>query len=132
MHEGIFGDDDFAKTIKEKEKTPIKSQLSIPELVQTACERYQIDVITLKKPVKHRQAANVRALLSLLVCEESNATLEELAALLDRDASSLSKQVARLNIKKLSCRELQNEIAELRATSLKRLRLDPVSRLVFL
>ncbi len=115
MHEGIFGDDDFAKAIKEKEKNPIKPQLSIPELVQAACERYQIDIITLKKPGKHRQAASVRAILSLLVCEESNATLEELAALLDRDASSLSKQVARLNIKKLSCRELQDEIAELRA-----------------
>lgn len=114
MHDGIFGDDDFANKIKEKKTPVIKPQLNIPELVRVVCERYQIDIVTLKKPGKHRQAANVRAILSLLVCEETNATLEELAAILDRDASSLSKQVARLNAKKLSSSSLQDEIAELR------------------
>ncbi len=115
MHDGIFGNDDFAKTIKEKKNSATKPQPSISELVQAVCERYQIDLITIKKPGKHRQAASVRAILSLLVSEETNATLEELAAILDRDASSLSKQVARLNIKKLSSEDLQDEVAELRA-----------------
>ncbi len=40
MHDGIFGDDDFAKKIKEKETPAIKPQLNIPELVRVACERY--------------------------------------------------------------------------------------------
>ncbi len=116
MHDGIFGDDDFAKTIKENMKSAKKPQPSIPELVRAVSERYQIDIVTLKKAGKHRQAASVRAILSLLVCEDTNATLEELAAILDRDPSSLSKQVARLNIKKLSSKKLQDEIAELRAS----------------
>lgn len=115
MHEGILGDDDFARSIKEKENSAIKPQLSIHELVQATCEHYQIDMFTLKKPGKHRQAASVRAILALLVCEESNVTLEELAAILNRDASSLSKQVTRLNIKKSSSRELKDEISELKA-----------------
>lgn len=115
IQDGIFGDDDFAHAIKEKMKTPAKTQLSIPELVQAVCQRYKTDLITLKKPGKHREAAKVRALLSLLVCEESNATLQELAAILDRDASSLCKQVGRINEKKLSSKELQDEIAKLRA-----------------
>ena len=54
-------------------------------------------------------------MLALLVRESNELTLEELAQILERDASSLSKHAARLTTKSLKFKELHHEIGEVRA-----------------
>ena len=114
-HEGILGDDDFVKMVREKAELISEVHLSVPELVKAICDLYEIDIETLRTSGKARRASNVRAILAMLVRESNDLTLEELARIVERDASSLSKHAARLTTKSLKNEKLQNEISEVRA-----------------
>lgn len=109
--EGILGDDDFVKMVKEKGELILKSHLSIQELIEAVCDLYDIDIESVRMPGKERQSSKVRAILAILVKESSYLTLEELAKVVERDASSLSKHAARLNKKCFTCEKLQREIS---------------------
>lgn len=113
MYEGIYGDDEFVKNVKERAALVTETTFRVPDIIQAACELYDIDLETLRKPGKTQKATHIRALLAFLVKETRNLTLEELGRILQRDASSLSKQAARLMSKGKS-EESQKKVAELK------------------
>lgn len=114
-YNGVLGDDDFVKMVGEKAELIPEMNLTVSDLVKAVCEFYEIDIVILRKPGKVRHASNVRAMLALLVRESNELTLEELAQILERDASSLSKHAARLTTKSLKFEKLHHEIGEVRA-----------------
>ena len=101
--------------VGEKAELIPEINLTVSDLVKAVCVFYEIDIEILRKPGKVRQASNVRAMLALLVRESNDLTLEELAQILERDASSLSKHAARLTTKSLKIEELHHEIGKVRA-----------------
>ena len=114
MHEGIYGDDEFVKMVKEKAELISETSFGVSDIVYAACDLYKIDLETLTKPGKAQQAANVRALLALLVRETPNLTLEELGSILQRDASSLSKHAARILAKSENAEEFRSKVSKLK------------------
>ena len=110
-NEGILGDDDFVKMIRKKGEIIPRVNLTINELAVAVCDLYNIDFDSLRLPGKGHSASKIRAILAILVRESSHLTLEELAKIIDRDASSLSKHAARLTKKCLGCEKLQREIS---------------------
>lgn len=109
--EGILGDDDFVKRVREKGALISKDHLGIQELTEAVCDLYDINIESVRMPGKERQSSKVRAILAILVKESSYLTLEELAKVVDRDASSLSKHAARLKMKSVTCEKLRQEIS---------------------
>lgn len=120
MDKGILGNEQFvAKVQKSIQKSNSIGTLTVQELVQAICDQYKVDESNIKDQNRSREASRVRAVLALLVREIEHITLEELAEAVGRDASSLSKQATRLEIKSLQCKKTQKELCEVRAHLVK-------------
>lgn len=114
MYAGIYGDDDFIKKVKDKQDSNVTNSFDMSELVDAACDLYNIELEVLRKPGKSQQEATLRAILALLVRQTPHLTLEELGRLLHRDPSSLCKQAARLTAKKEMNEMLRAKVLELK------------------
>ena len=114
MQEGIYGDDEFVKMVKDKAELIKETSFGVINLVHAACDLYNIDLETLRKPGKTQKEANIRALLALIIRETPDLTLEELGCILQRDASSLSKHAARLLAKRERTEEVRSKVSELK------------------
>ncbi len=113
--EGILGDEAFVKMVNEKAESVYEVNFGVLDLAKTVCEFYKVDINLLKIPGQARCLSHVRAVLALLVQENRDLTLEELAQIVERDASSLSKHAARLTAKSLNSEKLKSEISNIKA-----------------
>ena len=77
--EGILGDDDFVKQVREKGKLIPEVNLSIHELTEAVCDLYDTNIDSVRISGKGRRASKVRVILAILVRESGHLTLEELA-----------------------------------------------------
>lgn len=116
LKEGILGDQQFLTKVKKIVSDPSPNvSLTVAELVQTIGDHYEINSTIIRGPSKSRKATHVRAVLALLVREMEHITLEELAYVLGRDASGLSRQATFLEIKSMKSQVIREELSELRS-----------------
>lgn len=113
---GILGEKEFVSEIirsSEQVKHLKGPEIQLYELADIICRHYNLSVEALRLQTKNQKESKVRALLAFFVRKIDNLSLEKLAKLLDRDASSLSKLARRLENKILCTENLSNEISVL-------------------
>ena len=112
--DGILGGDDFVEKVRRRAELEPVVSVGLLELVQAVSELYGIDPARLRAPGKERHAAHVRAVLALLVRDIENLTLDDLGAIVQRSASGLSRQAARIFANCLHSEILAQEIEEVK------------------
>jgi len=106
-HEGrLLGDDFFAEEALSKTEEHFQKQISIEQIVDAVCSEYGVKPTTLAAPGKHRENAEIRALAALLVINEDNLTLTNLAKLFHRELSGLSQGARRVQTRLNTDKEL--------------------------
>lgn len=112
---GILGDQEFIDEIERKTLISKGHKLTIPQLASRVCDHYCINELDLRTSNKSPRPVQARALISLLVRDKSEFSLEELAQFLGRDASGLSKLATRLEMRSLTSDTISSSIKELQS-----------------
>jgi len=94
----ILGDEDFSSRclVKRKKSRP---QLSLEEIVDRVCRAYNLDLDSLRSPSQNRLCSEARAVVAWLGRERSNVMLADVAKTLQRDSSTLSSSLRRLDVR---------------------------------
>ena len=114
LSEGILGDENFVVEFMESVERPKKQDISLFELVELLCKRFNISSTAVCAPGKQRLESHIRSILALFVIEIDGLSNAELSVFLGRDSSTLSKLASRLERKCLESPSLETEINELR------------------
>ena len=109
VQSGIIGDELYIQQILENSNLETrKLDLSISDLIKEICSRYEVSKVEIISHDKKRNLANVRAVLALLARDLKGFSIVELAKILNRDPSGLSRLAAKLD------RKLKNSPIEMR------------------
>ncbi len=94
----VLGDDDFFENAEEQDRrTDNKKKPLLSEIVSRVCLEYKIREGDLKGTSRNRELAYARGLIGYIASELGTSSLKEVAELLNRDPSALSKLVVRIN-----------------------------------
>lgn len=94
----ILGDDRFSDEILEKVQQKVEREYTLEQVVRAVCDHYRISPETLREPGKGRPMAEARGVAAAIVQESSRLRLIDLAKLLKRDNSTLTKAAQRLKV----------------------------------
>jgi putative transposase len=95
---GVLGDDDFLEKAGEQDRsTENKKKPLLSEIVSRVCLECKIREGDLKGKRRNRELAYARGLISYIASELGTSSLKEVAELLNRDPSALSKQVVKIS-----------------------------------
>lgn len=111
---GILADTEFVKDFLNIVERNQNQDIKLQSVVEVICERFNLSEEILCSPGKNRSASHARAILALFVRENENLSLENLAKLLGRDPSGLSKLANRLESKCMKFPSIAAEINDLR------------------
>jgi REP element-mobilizing transposase RayT len=111
---GILGDDEFIKSTALVLSENQNFKIDINDILLKVCELYSLSKSDICSSGKQPRPSEARAVLSLLVKESNNLTLESLGMILKRDPSGLAKLANRLQEKSNHCVSLQNTLKTLR------------------
>ena len=112
--DGILGDGEVIERFLLSTKKLQKHEILLSELVTHICERFNISEEALRSPSKNRKESFARSALALFVRESQGISIEELALVLRREPSGLSKLANRLERNCLASGEIALEIEQLR------------------
>jgi putative transposase len=94
----VIGDDRFVERLNDQAiAVQPKGRVSLDTLVAHVCAGYKLAEAELRAPGRQRITAQARALIGWLVMQTKVSTLTEVAGRFGREASGLSRQVARLD-----------------------------------
>jgi len=111
---GMIGDQKFVDDTLIFAYNKRKTKINVDLLIQKMCEDNNLSIHALSSNAKHPKLSKVRAIMALLVRESENVSLEKLAAILNRDASGLTKLANRLEIKILKDSTMRLEVDKTR------------------
>ena len=115
MQSGIIGDDTFVEKILNRDCDKIDNlELTVTELIEKLCSRYGISKTEIISQNRNRDLAHARAVLALLVRNCKGLSIVELAKVLERGPSGLSRLANKLDIKCRTSSKLKQEIKSLR------------------
>ncbi len=106
----LLGDDYFAEAALSKTEEIFQKQNTIEDIVDAVCSEYEVKPTILIAPGKHRKNAEARALTALLVINENNLTLTNLAKLFQRELSGLSQGARRVQTRLHKDKELSAKL----------------------
>jgi len=113
----VFGNDTFIEKVLGRAERNVRRILTLEELIDHVCRRYEIDKSALKEPGKDRRMSEVRGMIAWFLLETGCGTLTELSKKTKRDISSLSSAARRLQQRAKSDRRLSSTMKELLETS---------------
>lgn len=99
LSDGILGDEEFVDKFLESVEGHQMPEIELTELIENVCNYFNLHENNLRAQGKNRLESHARAVLSFLVRESENLSIEKLAKFLNRDPSSLSKLASRLEKK---------------------------------
>ena len=100
IQSGIIGDDSYIQEILESSNLETRElELTITDLIDEICARYGVSNGEIISQDRSRDLANVRAVLALLVRDLEEFSIVELAKILNRGPSGLSRLAAKLDRK---------------------------------
>jgi len=121
----VLGNDRFLEELRDEFEIKEEQEISIRTILSSVSHVLEVEESLILSSNKSRRASLARATIALLVNEESQTTLEEVAKMLNRDSSTISSLLARFHKKYSQSDELKNlvkkskekarEIAELQA-----------------
>lgn len=106
----LLGDDFFAEEALSKTEEIFQKQHTIEQIVNAVCSEYDVKPTTLATPGKHRESADARAIAALLVINEENLTLTNLAKHFQRELSGLSQGARRVQARLDTDNELSAKV----------------------
>ena len=110
----ILGEDNFlAEVLQQAESEPL-TPLDLEAVIEQVKISFKCSDSDLKSPGQNRRLCRIRAYLSWAVLELSHASLTDLGRWLNRDVSSLSSAVRRLQAKAGDSAEIQATMKDLR------------------
>lgn len=110
-HEGcILGDDLFAERVVEEMHLRKTIGTSIVDLVNIVADLLQLPLSTIRSKGKRSEIAQARGIIALLVREQAHMSLKELANILDKDPSVLSRLASAIEQKAKVSQELTQTI----------------------
>lgn len=110
----IIGEDHFVTETLEQAACLPERKPTLGEVLAAVLDRYRLAEEGLGAAGQDRRCSEARALAAWAVQELSDATLNELAARVNRDASSLSAAISRLRAKALADPEIARQMQDLR------------------
>jgi putative transposase len=118
-HEGrILGDDAFAEnelSVERKLYVTRISQVRLDHLINAISEYFEIPSNDLLGPSRERKISTIRGILALMVKEYSHLSLTELASLMKRDLSGLSRLAKKTEAELKNNHELKEKYVHLKA-----------------
>ncbi|MCX5885094.1 MAG: transposase [Proteobacteria bacterium] len=112
----VFGNDTFIEKVLGQSQQKLKRTLTLENLIDHVCRRYQLNKSLLKKRGKDRLMSEVRGVIAWFLLETGCGTLTELSKKTKRDISSLSSAARRLQQRAKSDRSLASTMKELLET----------------
>ncbi len=103
-----------------KTKKPDGLRGGLDDLLRIVTAKYEIDIDTLKSSRASRRITHVRSVLAHLVREWDDIALQELAEVLGRDASAMSKAATRFESRMRNSVSLTEEVEELKLSLTKK------------
>ena len=91
---GILGSEAFLEEIL-KGSPKKKCGMELKQLIQKVCEGLEINIEELASPSREKKLVDIRSVMALIVRSDSGLHITELARLVDRDSSSVSRLAQR-------------------------------------
>jgi REP element-mobilizing transposase RayT len=110
----LLGGDDFIDSIRKKEVNQISQNLSLEAILKAVCQVFDISEESIFSPSKSRRTSFARGMISL-IAKDARITIDEIASLMNRDASTISSLISRFNEKHLSLPQTKELIEKARA-----------------
>lgn len=120
IQSGIIGDDTFIQEIIEREDDIVDInkvkfiELTVDKLIDRLCARYGVSPVEICSQNRGRNLANIRAVLASMARDLEGLSIKELAKVLRRDPSGLSRLGNNLDRKCRNSPQLRQEIESLR------------------
>jgi REP element-mobilizing transposase RayT len=111
----ILGDDRFRENVLASAKETSHVTLSLDQIVDIVCRKYQIDSQTFVAQGKQQPGAEARAVAAYLVQDAEKLSLTDLGKYLRRDISALSRAAGRLRIRLRTDKKLAAKLAMIEA-----------------
>lgn len=114
-HGAFFGSDSFVNRILAEHNEILENsfEYSLNEILEAVCDVLDMSLTKIKLSGKERNATRARALAAYFVNKHSQQTLKELAEILERDVSSLSKLAKDIETKCQTDQSIASQIAEI-------------------
>ncbi len=106
----ILGSEHFIQDALAKAEEPSRQTLTVEQVLAQVCMFYRLDRQAVSSFSRDRAVARVRAVAAYLIRESNHLNLTELAELIGRDLSGLSRAASRLQQKMAKDEQLCREI----------------------
>ena len=110
----VLGSQDYVRGVLKLARQKYKPKINPERVIALILERYQLSEAELAAPGKNRHCAEARAYLAWLFLDTGCATLTALGERLERDVSSLSSAVRRLQLKAKQNEKVADKFQKLR------------------
>ena len=97
QNDRVLGDENFINTMNTLvEKTTDSASPGLEQIVAVVCDHINVDAKDLKSPSQARMLSEARSFIAWFAVKLGAARLSEIAKLFDRDTSTISASIARL------------------------------------
>ena len=89
----ILGEDSFIEEVLKEEAEKEYTGIAVDRIIDVVCERYEVKEIELRSRSRLRKLTEMRKLLSYIVVEYSDESLTKLSRRLNRDVTTMSREL---------------------------------------
>ncbi len=112
----ILGDAEFVQKVVDKSDTPEVSDMGLNTLTRIVAEKMTVSDTDILSSSRCRKTTQARAMIALLAVDNTQHSLRDVAGYLNRDITTLCKQVSKLRRQREKFSSIQGIIEELTAT----------------
>lgn len=109
----MLGDDRFVEALTGTAREDAAPPLTLRELARAYCVLFSIEEADLRGPARTRDISEVRGMFAWLATKHGIATLMELGSYLNRDATTLSRAVRRVETRQTKDGNLMRRLSEI-------------------
>lgn len=89
----ILGEESFAEKVLLRETQSIGKKYQMDEIINVVCERYSVETELIRSKSRNRRLAGIRKLIGYLVVEYGEVTLSEYSKWVERDITTMSREI---------------------------------------
>jgi putative transposase len=108
----VLGDDDFLNRVREKSENHIDDNLSLNAILKGVCQILKLSEEDVLCSGKYQKASFARGAISMIARDTGKISIEEIASLMCRDASTISSLLSRFYTKYSNSTQIQKLIEE--------------------
>ena len=108
----ILGDDTFTEKVIGKATKTASRQFNLDDLLTPVCQDYQLTENALRSPSRNRQVSEARQIIAWLAQRTRGVTLTALGKRFDRDVTTLSRGVRRVEARAQSDKRFAKQLKQ--------------------